>query len=93
MKVRQIITLKGWINGSGWSYEQKYDDQVIEVDENELEVVEWDWYETGEDNPEDSGCDTEIIVKYYAEDADITEDEPLTTHKTWESDLWKERNE
>lgn len=90
-KVREVITLKGWTDGSGYSFTQTYSDSIIDV--TDIESIDWDWYETGEDNPEDSGCDTEIIVKYYAEDADITEDEPLTTHKTWESDLWKERNE
>jgi hypothetical protein len=93
LKVREVITLKGWKDGSGWSYNQVYSDKVIDITEGDFKSIDWDWYETSEDNPEDSGEDTEIIVEYYAEDADITEDEPLATHKTWESDLWKERNE
>jgi hypothetical protein len=30
LKVREVITLKGWVEGSGWSYEQNYGDKIKE---------------------------------------------------------------
>jgi len=92
MKVRQIITLKGWVNGSGWTYEQIYDNQVIEVDANKIEVMDWTWWETDEENPPSEGGDTQIVVKFYAVDADVDEDEPLATHKAWVSEIWADRH-
>jgi hypothetical protein len=36
--------------------------------------------------------DTEITVDLYAVDANIYEDEPLTSYTIWASEIWAERN-
>ena len=36
MKVREIITLKGWVENSGWSYESDYEDHIIEITEDDV---------------------------------------------------------
>jgi hypothetical protein len=92
MKVRQIITLKGWIEGSGWSYSDVYDDQVFEIDAADINSMDWDWWETDADNPPAEEEDTKIIVDLYAEDADIDEDKPLASFEKWESEIWTERH-
>ena len=94
LKVREVITLKGWVNGSGWSYEQCYSDRIIEVTDSELQTMEmdWGWWETDSDNPPTEDEDTKIIVDLYAVDADISEDEPLASFEKWESEIWTERH-
>lgn len=91
LKVREVITLKGWLEGSGWSYSQVYSDKVIDITEGDLKSIDWDWYETDAENPPEDGEDTKIIVDLYAVDASIDEDKPLATHAKWASDLYKER--
>jgi hypothetical protein len=91
LKVREVITLKGWVEGSGWSYSQVYSDEVIDITEGDLKEIDWDWYETDSDNPPTEGEDTKIIVDLYAEDADIDADEPLASFKKWASELYKAR--
>jgi hypothetical protein len=93
IKVRQVIKLSGWVNGSGWSYKNSvYDDQIIDIDENDLENMDWDWWETDADNPPSEGSDTDITVEFYAEDADTSEDKPLATHSKWASEIWQEKH-
>jgi hypothetical protein len=90
--VREVITLKGWVDGSGWSYSQVYSDKIIDITEGDLKEIDWDWYDTDSDNPPSKGTDTQIIVDFYAEDADIGEDTPLASHTKWASEIWAERN-
>mgnify|MGYP000899914582 FL=1 len=89
MTVRQIITLKGWIDGSGWTYEQIYDDQSIEI--VDVHDIDWDWWETDKENPPNEGGDTQIIIKYYDIDADVEVSEPLAIHRAWASEIWADR--
>ena len=91
IKVRQIITLKHWVIGSGWSCEECYGDEIIEIQESDLNSIGWDWWATFEENPPSEETDTQIIVDFYAEDADIYEDEPLASHSKWASKIWQER--
>ena len=91
IKVRQIITLKHWQNGSGWSYEEDYGNEIIEIQESDLNSIDWDWWVTYEEFPPREDIDTLIIVDFYAEDADIDEDMPLATHSKWASEIWQER--
>lgn len=86
MKYREIITIKGWQDGSGWSYSQTYSDQIIEVPENILtEDMDWTWWEANEPT---EGEDTEITVDYYAADSDHYDgDKPLASWSIWESEL------
>ena len=95
LKAREVITLKGWVDGSGWSYTQTYSDNIVDVHDVPMtaEEYDWIWYETPEDNPEDRGGDTKIIVEFYAEDADISKDKPLASYSKWESETWKERHQ
>lgn len=96
MKVKEVIKFEGWIDGSGRSWQDTYAENIIEIKESELpktaDDIDWDWYETPEENPEDYGRDTKIIVEFYAEDAMPEHDEPIARFSKWESDLWKERN-
>jgi len=92
IKVREVITLKGWVEGSGWSYGQVYSDEVIDIAEGDLKEIDWDWYEIDSDNPPTEDEDTKIIVDLYAEDADIDEDKPLASHTKWASEIWAERH-
>jgi hypothetical protein len=91
LKVREVITLKGWVNGSGWSYSEVYSDQVIDIAESALHEIDWDWWDA--DNPPSEGEDTLIVVDLYAEDADISEDKPLASYSKWVSEIWKERHQ
>ncbi len=90
LKVREVITLKGWVDGSGWSYSQCYGDSIIET--TSVDYIDWDWWETDADNPPSEGVDIEITVDYYAEGADTVEDKPLASHSKWASEIWKERH-
>ena len=91
LKVREVITLNGWVGGSGWSYSQCYGDSIIET--TGVDDIDWDWWETDADNPPNEGYDTKIIVDLYAEDADISKDEPLASYSKWASEIWKERHQ
>ena len=92
LKVREVITLKGWVDGSGWSFSQVYSDKLVDITEGDLKSIDWDWYDTDSDNPPAEGHDTKIIVDLFAEDADISEDEPLASFEKWESEIWTERH-
>ena len=92
LKVREVITLREWIKGSGWGYSEVYSDQVIDITEDDLKSVDWDWWEIDSDNPPTVDEDTKITVDLYAVDANIYEDEPLTSHTIWASEIWAERN-
>lgn len=94
LKVMEIITLKGWVDGSGWNFTQTYSDNIVDVPDVPMtaEEYDWSWYKTPEENPEDNGYDTKIIAEFYAEDAELGYDEPIVSFSKWESELWKERN-
>ena len=93
MQVRETIILKGWVDGSGWSYQQAYSDQVISIVPEQLnQPMDWSWWETDEVEPTD-GEDTKIIVRYYNPDDDLDDAGPIAEFETWESDLIKERNQ
>jgi hypothetical protein len=91
LKVREVITLKGWVDGSGWSYNQVYSDKIIDITEGDLKEIDWDWHDTDSDNPPAEGDDTKIIIDLYAIDADIDEDKPLASFEKWASELYKAR--
>lgn len=93
-KVREVISLRGWVDGSGWSYTETYSDDIVDVADVPMKAEEydWSWYETPEEDPDDNGVDTKIIVEFYDEDAEPGYDEPIVTFSKWESELWEERN-
>lgn len=89
MKVREIITAAGWIDGSGYSYSTKISDQIIDAPDEMLAPdakMDWSWMEKDELS---DGEDTEITVSYYRPDYDpmFDNDEPLATWTIWESQL------
>ena len=92
LKVREVITLREWIKGSGWSYSQVYSDQVIDITADDLKSIDWDWWEIDSNNPPTEDDDTKIAVDLYAVDANIYEDKPLASHTIWASEIWAERN-
>lgn len=92
MKVREVITIAGWVDGSGWTYNQCTSDSVVEIGDSIPEEMVWDWYEIDADYVQNESEDTQITVKYYAPDADLDDDvKPLATYSIWESELIEER--
>lgn len=86
-KVREIITISGWKDGSGYSYTTDYSDQVIDVKDEWLQggaEMDWSWWEPDEPT---EGEDLEITVKYYAPDADYATATPIAEYSIWESEL------
>lgn len=86
-EVREIITIKGWVDGSGWSYNQVYFDRIIKASSYDLEPnseMDWEWWEL---NDEVEGKDMEITVRHFAVDADPYVDSPIAEWSTWESEL------
>ena len=80
----EVITLKHWVDGSGWSHEEVFDINDVDEIPESLEVSDvWEADEIQE------GGDTQIIVTYYADD-DEDEEHPLKEFTFWESDLFKE---
>lgn len=91
MKVQEIITVKGWKEGSGWTYNQTIRAETIDIPEEDIKgPIDWDWYELNEEDTYENE-DTEVKVEFYAEDAEIGQDEPLATHSIWASKLWEDR--
>lgn len=85
MKVREVIELKGWVDGSGYSYTSTYSDQVIDVEEIPQEdKFDWSWWDKSE--PSGGVDDVEIVVKYYDPETD-DDSEPLAEYFKWESKL------
>jgi hypothetical protein len=98
-KVREVIRIKIWKDGSGWQTgTQVISDQVIDIkDMGALpktadDYDDWSWYDLPDENPEDNGYDTKIIVEFYNEDDEPDWDEPIIRFSKWESELWIEHN-
>lgn len=96
MKVKEVIRLLGWTHGSGFSWNETFAENIIEIKESELPKTasdyDWSWYDVPEENPEVYGKDTKIVVEFYAFDAHPDFDDPIAKISKWESDLWIERN-
>ena len=80
---QEVITIKGWVDGSGWSYEQEYNRGMVDEIPEELKVGDVWQAEEAQD-----GKDTQIIVSYYDESDEDCED-PIKTFKFWESELFE----
>lgn len=78
MEAREVITLKGWVDGSGWSYEQTYSDKVVKI--SDPNSIDWDWWESS--NKE--GEDTMIVVELYSLDGEL-----IARHEKWASEIQK----
>lgn len=96
MKVREIITIKGWEEGSGFSYEQTYSNQIKEITEEQMKgQIDWHWWIENTEEKSDENVDTKITVEYYAEDYDplFDDEKPLASFSIWESEIWKTEEE
>ena len=66
MKVMEIITLNHWTAGSGYSCNETFNAQELDMTEAEVNAeMDWGWWEAAE-RPE--GEDVEIVVEYFAQD-------------------------
>lgn len=83
MKVREEIILKGWLDGSGYFYEQIYESNIVEVVEIPNEVnFDWSWWEKQTESTR-TFVDIKIIVRYYNTETD----DLLAEFSIWESEL------
>lgn len=90
MKVREVITMKGWVENSGWSYESDYEDHIIEITEDDVCDFGYGWDWVGAVRPRE-GEDTQIVVKWYPEDCGDPDDaEPIAIFSKWFSEIWEE---
>lgn len=83
MKVREVITIKEWVDGSGYNYEEIYSNKLIDVD-GEKEVQEnfsWDWW--GKDNSVKGSEDLRIIVEYYR----VSDNTMIAKFEAWQSEI------
>lgn len=83
MKVREVIKIKEWVDGSGYNYETTYSDKLVDVDlEKEVqESFNWDWLE--KDNPVKGNEDLRIIVEYYR----VSDDTMIAKFEAWQSEI------
>ncbi len=87
MKVMEIITLNHWTAGSGYSCNETFNAQELDMTEAEVNAeMDWGWWEADE-RPE--GEDVEIVVEYFAQDenGDYDYDRPIRTESIWESEI------
>lgn len=88
IKVREIINIKGWKDGSGWQYDQCYSDSIVDVPEEDLAPdsgMDWSWWES---NELAQGEDVEVTVSYYPSDCeDLYDAEPIASWSCWESEM------
>lgn len=87
MKVMEIITLNHWTAGSGYSCNETFNAQELDMTEAEVNAeMDWGWWEAAE-RPE--GEDVEIVVEYFAqnENGDYDYDHPIRTESIWESEI------
>lgn len=88
MKVREIITLEGWVDGSGISYSTVYDDKITTISEDALNSpMDWSWWDAGDKMCD--GQDTHIIVRLYRTDYNpmFDNDDPIAEWDVWASEL------
>jgi hypothetical protein len=86
MKVRERIVLRGWVNGSGFSFEEIYENRIVEVVEipSDEKKFDWSWWEkTGPTIIIGAYSDIKITVEYY----DFVTDTLLAEFSIWESEL------
>jgi len=61
----EVIECWGWVDGSGWSYQEDYDSKIVNLTMDDIKRMNWeDWIEI-DDTDEDNGTDTHWRVTYY----------------------------
>ena len=65
MKVREVIKIKEWVDGSGYNYEETYSDKLVDVaaEEDVQGDFGWDWWEKVE--PATGTGDLRIVAEYH----------------------------
>lgn len=83
MKVREVIKIKEWVDGSGYNYEEIYSDKLVDVDVEEevQENFSWDWW--GKDSSVRGNEDLRIIVEYYR----VSDDAMISKFEAWQSEI------
>lgn len=83
MKVREVITIKEWVDGSGYNYEEIYSNKLIDVavEEEVQENFDWDWW--GKDNLVKGNEDLRIIVEYYR----VSDNTMIAKFEAWQSEI------
>lgn len=83
MKVREVIKIKEWVDGSGYNYEEIYSDKLVDVDVEEevQENFSWDWWE--KDSSVRGNEDLRIIVEYYR----VSDDAMISKFEAWQSEI------
>lgn len=83
MKVREVIKIKEWVDGSGYNYEEIYSDKLVDVDVEEevQENFSWDWWE--KDSSVRGNEDLRIIVEYYR----VSDDTMIARFEAWQSEI------
>ena len=89
MKIMEEIILNHWTNGSGYTHNETFASNELDMTEAELNAeMPWDSMELGDfDLPEDR--DIEIVANYYAQDEDgeYDYDHPTRTESIWLSEI------
>ena len=83
IKVREVIKIKEWVDGSGYNYEEIYSDKLVDVDVEEevQENFSWDWWE--KDSSVRGNEDLRIIVEYYR----VSDDTMIAKFEAWQSEI------
>lgn len=83
MKVREVITIKEWVDGSGYNYEEIYSNKIIDVagEDDVKENFDWDWWE--KDSSVNGDEDLRIAVEYYR----LSDDTMIAKFETWQSEI------
>lgn len=94
MKFMEQIILNHWTNGSGYTHNETFASNELDMTEAELNAeMSWDLDLDGFNLPEDG--DIEIVANYYAQDEDgeYDYDHPTRTESIWLSELLDEEEE
>lgn len=83
MKVREVITIKAWVDGSGYNYEEIYSNKIIDVagEDDVKDNFDWNWWE--KDSSVNGDEDLRIAVEYYR----LSDDTMIAKFETWQSEI------
>ena len=84
MKAIEIVTIKGWQDGCGYTYTSEY--AVNEIEYEQGAQMDWSWWDV-QDLPD--GEDVEIICEIYAvdENGDADRSKLLEVYSVWNNEL------
>lgn len=82
MKYRRIVEIAYWERDKGFWYNQTL---IDDTEDDDPENFDWSWWEKEELKEE--GDDLKITVKYFSEDCEDIEGEPIACFETWQSEI------